>query len=213
MNPNVEKILLDTISRHPQLSLVESELRDVFVAISDAFKSGGKLLVCGNGGSASDADHIVGELMKGFMQKRPIEATLKDRFLEAGIGSEIVDKLQRGLPSINLAAQNALLTATINDLSGDVIYAQQLIGYGTPGDILLGISTSGNSKNIILAGQVAKVLGLLTVGLTGQAGGMMNEAYDLMIRVPESATYKVQELHLPVYHTLCAMLEEEFFGC
>ena len=154
MNPNVEKILLDTISRHPQLSLVESELRDVFVAISDAFKSGSKLLVCGNGGSASDADHIIGELMKGFMQKRPIEATLKNRFLEAGIESEIVDKLQRGLPSINLAAQNALLTATINDLSGDVIYAQQLIGYGTPGDILLGISTSGNSKNIIFTAPI-----------------------------------------------------------
>ncbi len=149
---------------------------------------------------------------EGFLKKRPLRAELKEALLQAGMNQADADCLQGALPAINLSAHTSLMTATINDNGSETIFAQQVIGYGRSGDVLLGISTSGNSKNVLSAIKAAKALGLKTIGLTGVSGGKMAELCDVTIRVPENETYKIQELHLPVYHALCAMIEEEFFG-
>lgn len=200
------------LEKHHQLKVNEGTIIEAFEQISDTFAAGGKLLVCGNGGSAADADHIVGELMKGFLSKRTLDVDTASRITQIDTSGELVEKLQMALPAINLAAHNSLVTAICNDTSSDLIYAQQVLGYGKKGDILLGISTSGNSANIINAGIVAKALSMKTIGLTGANRGKMDDLFGLVIKVPESATANIQELHLPIYHTLCAMLEEEFFG-
>lgn len=212
MNGKARAILDDTLKRFPSLQSEEESIDNTYNIIKNAYLCGGKLLVCGNGGSAADADHIVGELMKGFLLKRPLSAELKAACLREGLEQSEADLLQLGLPAINLSAHAALMTATINDLNGELIFAQQVIGYGKQGDVFLGISTSGNSKNVISAAKTAKALGMKTIGLTGNTGGRMMDLCDEVIRVPEKETYKIQELHLPVYHALCAMLEEEFFG-
>lgn len=212
MNKQSRKILEDTLARYPQLCDVEDSILTAYEMMIAAYQQGGKLLICGNGGSAADADHIVGELMKGFLKKRPLEAEIKEALLLSGMDQTSIDYLQMGLPAINLSAHMSLITATINDLNGELIFAQQVIGYGKSGDIFLGISTSGNAKNVLLAGRAAKALGLKTIGLTGLTGGQIGVEFDLTIRVPEEETYKIQEMHLPVYHMLCAMIEEEFFG-
>ncbi len=211
MEKKVSDILQNTLSRYPALQNEKGGIINAFEMLMSAYRHGGKLLVCGNGGSAADADHIVGELMKGFLKKRPLSSGIKETLLQFGIDHREVESLQMALPAINLSAHTSLMTATMNDLNGETIFAQQVLGYGKAGDIFLGISTSGNSQNVILAGKAAKALGLKTIGLTGASGGKMADLFDIMIRVPESETYKVQELHLPVYHALCAMLEEEFF--
>lgn len=211
MKDKVNNILQATLSRYPVLQNEEDNIIKAFDIIVSAYRYGGKLLICGNGGSAADADHIVGELMKGFLKKRPLDAKTKERLLLTGLEYKETENLQVALPAINLSAHASLMTATMNDLNGVTVFAQQVLGFGKPGDILLGISTSGNSKNVILAGKTAKALGLETIGLTGATGGEMTKFFDIMIRVPETETFKIQELHLPVYHTLCAMIEEEFF--
>ena len=155
---------------------------------------------------------IVGELMKGFLRKRPIDKELAKKLDEYDSSGGLSCQLQQGLPAINLSAHATLNTAVCNDLSSDLMFAQQVLGYGREGDVLLGISTSGNSKNVISAGIVAKALNMKTIGLTGESGGKMNELFDIVIKVPSTSTPIIQELHLPIYHTLCAMLEEEFFG-
>lgn len=212
MNSKANDILKNTLLRYPALQNEEDNIVKAYETIILTYRQGGKLLICGNGGSAADADHIVGELMKGFLHNRPVDTGLKATLSNAGMDQISIDCLQRGLPAINLSAHTSLLTATINDLNGDMAFAQQVIGYGNPGDLLFGLSTSGNSRNVLFAGRIAKALGLRTVALTGITGGKMAEIFDLAIRVPEKETFKIQELHLPVYHALCAMIEEEFFG-
>ena len=195
---------------NPCLEICKKDIEDTFNILISCFSGGGKLLVCGNGGSAADSDHIVGELLKGFLKKRPLNKKLTDGL--KGIGYEnIAERLQMGLPAINLCAQSAIISAVSNDLGGELIYAQQVCGYGREGDVFLGISTSGNAENIANAIAVSKALGIKTIGLTGGTGGRMKEMCDVCICVPKSRTPDIQELHLPVYHTLCAMVEEHFF--
>lgn len=207
------KHIQQLINRYPRLADLKNEIEKAGIAIIDSYKNGGKLLVCGNGGSASDSDHIVGELMKSFEGKRPLSQTLKSNIknISGERGMYLSEKLQQGLPAISLTAHSALISAVANDIDGDLVFAQQVTGYGNSGDIFIGMSTSGNSQNVIDALIVAKAKGLVTIGLTGKMGGRMKEFCDILINVPETRTAFVQELHLPVYHTLCMMVEDYFF--
>lgn len=191
--------------RYPALQVVQSEVKEAFEILKNSYENDGKLLVCGNGGSASDSEHIVGELMKGFYKQRPIPAT--DR---QAIG-EISDWLQGALPAIALTGHPALSTAFLNDVKPEMVFAQQVYGYGRKGDVLIAMSTSGNSVNVLHAVTVAKAKGMKVIGLTGKDGGKLKEVCDVCILVPAQVTADIQEYHLPVYHTLCAMLEEHFF--
>jgi D-sedoheptulose 7-phosphate isomerase len=193
-------------TRYPALEAVRPAVMDAFLLLRGAFSGGHKLLVCGNGGSAADSDHIVGELMKGFYLKR----ALGDR--ERRQYGAVAEKLQRALPAVSLTQHMALNSAFMNDVEPELIYAQQLYGYGRPGDVLLAISTSGNSKNVVAAAALAQKMGLRVIALTGASGGRLAGLADAAICAPAQETADVQELHLPIYHTLCAMLEEEYFG-
>ncbi|MCL2003682.1 MAG: SIS domain-containing protein [Oscillospiraceae bacterium] len=200
--------IFDTLTaERPELLPCAGDILEAFGVLSGTYRLGGKLLLCGNGGSASDCEHIVGELMKGFLYKRPQKA-----FCEAHPGLEdVAGLLQGALPAISLTGQPALQTAFANDVDPVMVFAQQVYGYAKPGDALLGLSTSGNAGNVIAALRVARAMGVKTIGLTGQSGGRMKAHCDVCICVPETETYRIQELHLPVYHALCAMLEAEFF--
>lgn len=207
-------ILQSLAKRYPDLSTCIEDIQDAIALLQDTFQHGGKLLVCGNGGSASDCEHIVGELMKGFSLPRTVPSTTREALVNSfGVeGAYLADHLQQGLPTISLASNNALGTATANDVAADMIFAQQVYGYGRPGDALLAISTSGRSSNILCALQVAKVLGLYTIGLTGGTGGEFPKLCDAMICVPTQTVFETQERHLPIYHAICQILEETFFG-
>lgn len=202
------------IERYPKLAVCKEDIRKAYVLLEEAFRNGMKLLVCGNGGSASDSEHIVGELMKEFKLKRKVygsqAAALKE--IDPELGQVLADNLQGALPAISLTGHSSLQTAFMNDVVPELVFAQQVNGYGNPGDVFLGISTSGNSKNMLYAAVNAKAKGLKVIGLTGCKESRLMKYTDVCIRVPESETYKVQELHLPVYHCLCLMLEEKFFG-
>lgn len=211
MKSNTRYHLQRLLEGYPKLVITEDSIISAFDVMSNAFLNYGKLLVCGNGGSAADADHIVGELMKGFLSKRPIGNELVNRLNSHDDSGELSNHLQLALPAINLSAHVALNTAICNDVSADIVFAQQVLGYGVAGDVLFGISTSGNSQNVINAAIVAKILDMKTIGLTGTDSGKMDEIFDIVIKVPSNFTSSIQELHLPVYHTLCAMLEEEIF--
>ena len=178
-------------------------LERAIVALIDCYRKGGKLLVCGNGGSAADSAHIVGELVKGFMKKRPLPAEWTAELGET--------PLQQGLPAIDLTAQGAVIAAIVNDLGGEYMFAQQVLAYGQPGDMLIGISTSGNARNVELAMRAAKAKGLICVGLTGLGGGKLRALSDILIEAPETETYRVQEEHIKLYHELCARVEAAFF--
>ncbi len=206
-------VLDDLINRYPQLLGIRKDILSAFEVLSESYKNGGKLIVCGNGGSASDADHIIGELMKSFTIKRQIPAAIKKQLsTEFGdMGITISEKLEGTLPAISLNCHSALISAYTNDVDADLIFAQQVLGYGNRSDILLGISTSGNAKNILNAMMVAKAMGIQTIGLTGRDGGQFNQLCDVLINVGGNITAQIQELHLPVYHTLCQMLEHSFF--
>ena len=169
----------------------------------DTYKNGGKVLVCGNGGSAADCEHIVGELMKGFLEKREVT--------DNRISEDLRKNLQGALPAISLPSQSAILSAFINDVEPDMMYAQLVYGYAKENDLVIGISTSGNSKNIVNAIEVARCMGVKTLSLTGRNESKLSDISDVAICVPETETYKVQELHLPVYHYLCAEVEKEIF--
>lgn len=171
-------------------------------------------MIAGNGGSAADSEHIAGELMKRFKIPRPVTSEFADKLkaIDPIRGENLAQNLERGLMAIPLVAHEALSTAYINDVDGLGVFAQQLFGFGRPGDVFLGISTSGNSKNVISATVVARALGIKVIGLTGTKGGELAKVADVAIKVPETETYMIQELHLPVYHTLCLMLEDKFFG-
>lgn len=206
-------MLNELLSRYPQLKVCEPTLIEAVSAIIDCYKNGGKILLCGNGGSCADCDHIVGELMKGFLKKRPLSTEQKAQMtnLSPLLDEETLSKLQSGLPAISLPSITALNSAFCNDVDPELIYAQSVMAMGKTGDVLIAISTSGNAKNVFAAAKVAKGLGLTVIGLTGKGGGKLSEISDICIRVPETETFKVQELHLPVYHYLCAATEEEFF--
>lgn len=213
MEKCIEEIEKQLIERYPLLAAVEVQINDAYEAMYECFASGHKLLIAGNGGSAADADHIVGELMKGFIKKRPLSEELKKSLqnLDHIQGTELSRQLQQGLPAIALHNHQALNTAVLNDIDGTVMYAQQVCGYGQSGDIFLGISTSGNSVDVYNAALIAKAKKMKVIGLLGKDGGKIKDISDVSIVVPEMETYKIQELHLPIYHALCLMLEKNFF--
>lgn len=202
------------INRYPCLEATKSSIINAYLLMEECYFHDRKLLVAGNGGSAADAEHIVGELMKRFRLSRPIgkEMQLRLEEIDPVRGKSLVQNLGRSLTAIALVAHEALTTAYINDADGKGVFAQQLLGYGRAGDVFLGISTSGNSENIIHASIVAKAMGIKVIGLTGNNGGKLKEFADVIVCVPEIETYKIQELHLPIYHCWCMMLEEKFFG-
>ena len=201
------------IATYPRLISQKESIMAACEKIIHCYQSNGKLLIAGNGGSAADADHIVGELMKGFVKKRSINLELISKIeqLDPINGSTIASKLQLSLPAIALSAHTALGTAIINDSDGTNIYAQQIMGYGNPGDVFMGISTSGNAKNVYHAIVVSKAKELTAIALTGGTGGLIAGIADISIIVPESETYRIQELHLPIYHAICLTVEEFFF--
>lgn len=202
------------IERYPKLAVCKEDIKNTYELLETAYTSGRKLLVCGNGGSASDSEHIVGELMKEFKLKRKVysdQATAL-KAIDPELGQVLADNLQGALPAICLTGHSSLTTAFMNDANADLVFAQQVNGYGKAGDVFLGISTSGNSKNVLYAAVNAKAKGLKVVGLTGAKENKLMKYADVCIRVPETETYKIQEYHLPVYHCLCLMLEEKFFG-
>lgn len=206
-------MLDELIKRYPVLEGVREDIDAVYGILERCYENGGKLLIAGNGGSAADAEHIVGELMKGFVKRRPVTEEMKEALKKADPvrGEELSEKLQGGLPAIALVDHAALSTAFANDVDGMLSYAQQVNGYGKPGDVFLGISTSGNAENVMYAAVTAKAKGMKVVGLTGKDGGKLAGIADAAVIVPEMETYKIQELHLPVYHALCLMLERRFY--
>lgn len=201
------------IERYPQLEVCKEDIISAYNLLEEAYAAGRKLLVAGNGGSASDSEHIVGELMKEFKLKRKIYSAQADRLrhIDEEMGKVLAENLQGSLPAISLVGEPSLTTAFMNDAIPVLIFAQQVNGLGRAGDVFLGISTSGNSQNVLYAAVAAKSKGLKVIGLTGGKENKLMEYADVCIRVPETETYKVQELHLPVYHCLCLMLEERFF--
>ena len=214
MNKELMVYVETLMKRYPILKNSEEDICRAYRILDTSYAARGKLLVCGNGGSAADSEHIVGELMKGFCLPRNLSLALRQSLekVDPAYGRELADKLQGALPAIALTGHNALSTAYLNDVDGLLCYAQQVMGYGNTGDVLLAISTSGNSKNVIYAAIAAKAKGLKVVGLTGKNGGALADYADVCIRVEEIETYKIQELHLPIYHCLCLMLEKRFFG-
>ena len=202
------------IERYPVLKVCEKSIIDAYLLMEECYVNDGKLLIAGNGGSAADSEHIAGELMKRFKTPRPVTAEFAEKLksIDPVRGENLAHNLERGLMAIPLVAHEALSTAYINDVDGLGVFAQQLFGLGRPGDVFLGISTSGNSKNVMSATVVARAIGLKVIGLTGAKGGELAEVADVVIKVPETETYMIQELHLPVYHCLCLMLEDRFFG-
>ena len=202
------------VNRYPELSCEKENILEAYNILEKSYSSGGKLLIAGNGGSAADSEHIVGELMKGFENPRKLSEEYKIRLKEIDdvMGTVLSNNLQGGLPAIALDGHLALSTAYMNDCEPLLCFAQQVNGFGRKSDVFLGISTSGNSKNILYAATVGKAKGMKVIGLTGEKDSKLSEMSDVCIQVPETETYKIQELHLPVYHCLCLMLEDKFFG-
>ena len=214
MEDRVEKQLEILVNRYPELSAVKKEISEAYQILESCYTKGGKLLVAGNGGSAADAEHIVGELMKGFKLPRKPEAEFAGKLVAENkeLGSVLAENLQGALPAIALDGHPALSTAYMNDCEPLLCFAQQVNGYGKVGDVFLGISTSGNSKNVLYAATTAHAKGMKVIGLTGAKSSKLEQMSDVCIKVPQIETYMIQELHLPVYHCLCLMLEEEFFA-
>ncbi len=208
-----QEILADLLKRYPALSTIEGSWMEMFTTIRDSYQNGGKLLTCGNGGSASDAEHIVGELLKGFRNHRKLRADWSTAFKKwyPDEAEELISNLQTPLPAFALTSHLALTTAFANDVNPQFGFAQQVLGLGLKGDVLLGISTSGNSANVIYAVKTAKMLGIKTIALTGGTGGKLAPLCDVNVCVPANKVYLIQEYHLPIYHALCFALEEHFF--
>lgn len=214
MEKRVEKQLEILVNRYPELSAVKIEISEAYQILENCYAKEGKLLAAGNGGSAADAEHIVGELMKGFKLPRKPEAGFADKLVKENeeLGTVLAESLQGALPAIALDGHPALSTAYMNDCEPLLCFAQQVNGYGKSGDVFLGISTSGNSKNVLYAATTAHAKGMKVIGLTGAKSSKLEQMSDVCIKVPQTETYMIQELHLPVYHCLCLMLEERFFG-
>ena len=204
----------ELIKRYPALECCKAEIEAARDTLIECYEKGGKLLLSGNGGSSADCDHIVGELMKGFLLKRPLSDKLKEdmRARSPELDSAVLDKLQMGLPAISLTSISALNTAFSNDVDPELIYAQSVFALGREGDVLIAISTSGNAKNVCEAAKVARAIGMKVIALTGRDGGELKSLSDVCVIAPECETYKIQELHLPIYHYICAEVEKRFFG-
>lgn len=210
---SVLEIKEELFERYSILANCKEDIEKAFNCLCESYRKGGKLLVAGNGGSAADSEHIVGELMKSLLFFRKTSPDLQENLVKhfGTDGNQLADKLEGALPAIPLTSMPALTSAFANDVDATVSFAQMLYGYGSNKDVFLGITTSGNSQNIVYAFMVAKAIGMSSIALTGENGGRCKELADILIRVPERETFKVQELHLPIYHALCAMLEAEFF--
>lgn len=205
--------LEELITRYPQLNDIKADIEDAYRLLEDTYTNGGKILIGGNGGSMADSEHIVGELMKSFVKKRNIATNVSEQLkkIDAEHGEKLASLLQGALPAIALTGHNALSTAFLNDVDPTLCYAQQVYGYGKAGDTLIAISTSGNAENLVNAAITAKAMGMKVLLLSGKDGGKLKKYVDLSVIVPEKETYKIQELHLPIYHALCLMLEDKFF--
>ena len=217
MNPKdtrMEKHIDSLLTRYPCFAGIRKDIMDAYFVLENCFEHEGKLLIAGNGGSAADAEHIAGELMKRFKIPRPVSTDFSIKLKEIDVqrGSILSQNLEKGFMTIPLTGQDALSTAYLNDVGGSCIFAQKVYGFGHAGDVFLGISTSGNSENIIVACITAKALGMKTIGLTGQTGGELAKYADICIKAPATDTFIIQEMHLPIYHCLCLMIEEHFFG-
>ncbi|GHV89654.1 phosphoheptose isomerase [Spirochaetia bacterium] len=201
------------IGRYPALSGIRDQIQEACDLIIKTYEAKGKLLIAGNGGSAADSEHIVGELMKSFVRKRALPAGFcaKLEKINSELGGYLSARIQPGLPAIALTGHSSLSSACINDIDGSVTFAQQVYGYGNAGDLFLGISTSGNAKNVLYAALTAKAKDMKVIGLSGNTGGRLAEYADVSIIVPETETFKIQEFHLPIYHALCLAVEEHFF--
>lgn len=213
MKQTTMAILDQLVERCPALAPLHTNIFEAFQTICKSYNNGGVLYVCGNGGSAADSEHIVGELMKSFKKKRPVDTKLKESLVQmfGENGRVLGDTLEGGLPAVSLCSHVSLKSAVVNDTDPANIYAQQLFSLGRGGDCLIAISTSGNAENCMRAAMVAKLAGIHVIALTGEKGGRLKDIADVTVNVPARETYLVQELHLPVYHCLCAMLEEELF--
>ena len=203
----------ELLERYPVLDSCKDEIKRAAEAIVACYEKGGKVMLCGNGGSCADCDHIAGEFLKGFLLKRPVNPELKMEMAEkyGEYGAQIAGKLQQGLPTISLNTHSAAISAFENDVDPELIYAQQVLAYGKPGDVLIGISTSGGAKNVAAAVMTANSIGLHTIGLTGKDGGKLAQISNLSLIMPHTETYRIQEYHLAVYHLLCAVVEYEIF--
>jgi D-sedoheptulose 7-phosphate isomerase len=208
------KFIDELIFRYPQLKDISYKIDEAAERLIRCYQNGNKVLICGNGGSSSDSDHIAGELLKGFEQLRPLDDAVRMHLIAVSgeRGAYLAEKLQTGLPAISLSAHTGVVTAVVNDIDASLIYAQQVIAFGSPGDVLVGISTSGNAQDVIDAAITARAKGMTVIGLTGETGGKLKPFSDILINVPEKRTSWVQELHIPVYHTLCMIIENYFFG-
>lgn len=214
LKENIKKHIDILCKRYPELKNAENDIAAAYQILEESYKNGGKLLVAGNGGSAADAEHIVGELMKGFKLPRKPREDFAEKLIRENteLGAVLAENLQGALPAIALDGHPALSTAYMNDCEPLLCFAQQVNGYGKAGDVFLGISTSGNSKNVLYAATTAHAKGMKVVGLTGAKSSKLEQMSDVCIKAPQTETYMIQELHLPVYHCLCLMLEDEFFG-
>ena len=210
---NSDLIVKELCERYPLLDPVKKSLCEAAEMIINCYSDGGKLLSCGNGGSSSDSDHLVGELMKSFESKRPVKKDIKEKLSDISEerGRYLAHMLESGLPAISLSSQTSLMTAICNDIDADLVFAQQVLVYGCDKDILTVISTSGNSQNVVDACIIAKAMNMKVIGLTGMTGGKMKQYCDVLINVPESRTALIQELHLPVLHALCLIIENHFY--
>lgn len=214
MKKIVKNELEELIRRYPQLDVCKKQIEKAYLMLQKAYDGGHKLLIAGNGGSAADSEHIAGELMKRFKITRPINKELADKLMKIDPqrGERLVKNLEMPLRAVPLTSHISITTAYMNDADATGVFAQQMLGFGDVGDVFLAISTSGNSENIISACVVAKALGISIIGLTGEKDSKLSEYADICIKVPETETYKIQELHLPVYHALCLMLESNYYG-
>jgi len=213
LEKNIEKNVDLLIERYPVLAKCKDDFINAYLLLEEAYLNGKKLLVAGNGGSAADSEHIVGELMKGFKKTRHLSLGMREKLKEVDpeLGEILGNNLQGALPAIALDGHSALTTAYMNDVEPLLCFAQQINGFGNEGDVFLGISTSGNSKNVLYAAAISKAKGIKVIGLTGAKNNKLEKLADVTVKVPETETYMIQELHLPVYHAWCLMLEERFF--
>lgn len=214
LDKNIKRHIELLLIRYPELDAISQSIVDAYLVLEECYLQGGKLLVAGNGGSAADSEHIVGELMKKFKAPRPVSVEFAERLksIDSKRGAKLARNLECSLMAIPLVSHEALTTAYMNDANSEDVFAQQLFGFGRSGDVFLGISTSGNSKNIINATVVARASGIKVIGLTGADGGELASVSDVAVKVPERETYRIQEFHMPIYHCWCLMLENKFFG-
>lgn len=208
----MESELKELVVNYPELNVLIEKIKNAVTQLIEVYTKGGKILVCGNGGSAADCEHIVGELLKEFKVKRPISKEIRQKLSDFGVSDEFLDNVQGALPAISLVSHIGFITAFNNDVNSAYVFSQQVYALGSKGDVLLGLSTSGNSVNVINAAIMAKAKGMKVISMTGETGGKLKEYSDVLLNVPSQDTARIQEYHLPIYHTICECLEKNFFG-